>query len=130
MTIMMNLEIEETASFDCVMRALNDVGASYNIEGGKIIGNLDKSRTYFVFSKCVSGSKVMAEGFNDSWKVGVSAAFHCSNDELAQSWDEIKGYMFFLMKACDCKFVLSFQYEKIYAVRDENEVNYINEMVY
>ncbi|WP_157835195.1 hypothetical protein [Xanthomonas sp. SHU 199] len=124
----MNLEIEEKASQDCVLRALNGIRASYDIDNGKIFGNFEESKTYFVFSTSVGGSDVMAEGFNGSWKVGVSAVFHCSNDDLEHSWEEIKGYMASLMKECNCRFVLSFQYEKIYAVRDEGGIIIIDGM--
>ncbi|MCC4598330.1 hypothetical protein NRY95_00960 [Xanthomonas campestris pv. phormiicola] len=126
----MNLEIEEKASGDCILLALDNVCATYTAENGEIFGNLGKSNAYFVFSTCISDDQVMAEGFSDSWKAGVRAAFHCPNNRLAESWEEIKSYMFALMKECDCKFVLSFQYEKIYAIRNEGEINFINQMTF
>ncbi|UKE61958.1 hypothetical protein [Xanthomonas graminis] len=125
----MNLEIEKNIHISKITDALIAVCAEYQVGDGKITGNFKKSNAYFVFSLDDGEADIEAEGAVGGWKVGARAAFHCPIGSLAESWGEIKEYMFALKKFCKNRFVISFQYEKIYAVREGDEIYFLAEVV-
>ena len=128
MTITMSLEIEEGISFHAISSTLSKVGAGYTVEHEYLTGNFDCSNCYFVF-RCVCPHDVAAEGIVASWKVSVRGAFHVPISTLSESSKEIQGFLVGLSMETELRFILSFQYESIYAVRDEQGLRFVNSMV-
>lgn len=50
-------------------------------------------------------------------------------DSLAQGSSDIKRFLTDLSEKNQCYFIFSFQYESVYAVRDEDGLRFLNEMV-
>lgn len=128
MTITMSLEIEEGISFHAISSVLSKVGVGYTVEYEYLTGNFDCSNCYFVFRR-VYPHDVAAEGIVASWKVSVRGAFHVPISTLSESSKEIQGFLVGLSMETELRFVLSFQYESIYAVRDEQGLRFVNSMV-
>lgn len=59
----------------------------------------------------------------------MSGAFHCPIQYLSESSDDIKCFFTLLSAATKFKFALSFQYERLYAIRDENGVKILKNMI-
>lgn len=129
MTITMSLEIESGIALDEVAQVLCEFGAELCADSDGISGNFKVSNAHFVFRDCDGLDEVVAEGANVSWLVGVRGAFHCSIDSLVASADEIKLFLGLFSEKKTCRFILSFQYESVYAVRDENGLRFLKEMV-
>ncbi|MBH3361378.1 MULTISPECIES: hypothetical protein [Pseudomonas] len=129
MTVTMSLEIESGIALGEISQVLSEFGADVCSESDGVSGNFEISNTYFVFCECDGLSEVVTEGANLSWNVGVRGAFHCPIDSLAASANEIKHFLSFLSEKKTCKFILSFQYESVYAIRDENGLRFLKEMV-
>jgi len=128
-TITMNLEIEVGTSFEEISSVLSVMGAEHAIENGYLTGNFKYSGVYFVF-RCFSiPEDVAAEGVDVDWKAGMSGAFHCPIKYLLESSEDIKSFLTKLSIETDFKFVLSFQYESLYVIRDEFGINFLKNMV-
>ncbi|MWK59160.1 hypothetical protein GO594_24500 [Pseudomonas otitidis] len=125
----MSLEIESGISMNEISRALSEVGAELCVDSDGVSGNFDISNTYFVFRECDGFDGVVAEGVNVGWVVGARGAFHCPVDSLAESSDDIKRFLNFLSEEESCRFILSFEYESVYAIRDEDGLRFLKEMV-
>ncbi|MGE8453158.1 MAG: hypothetical protein ACN6OP_21600 [Pseudomonadales bacterium] len=129
MTITMSLEAEEGTSFDKVSLALSKVGAEYSVDDKHLTGNFNFSNCYFVFRYIVPHDSVVAEGVEADWEVGVRGAFHSPIDSLSESWADIKGFLMEFSMETSRRFVLSFQYESVYAVRDQHGVKFFKSMI-
>ncbi|MFV3404170.1 hypothetical protein ACNFIC_09450 [Pseudomonas sp. NY15463] len=125
----MSLEIATGTSMQEIGSVLSGVGAEVCIDNDDLSGNLGASNTYFVFRKCHELEQVVTEGVSVSWAVGVRGAFHCPVDSLAQGSSDIKRFLTDLSEKNQCYFIFSFQYESVYAVRDEDGLRFLNEMV-
>lgn len=129
MTITMSLEIEEGISFDAIFSVLSKVGAGFKVEQEYLTGNFDCSNCYFVFRRVFPHDDVAAEGVEASWKVSVRGAFHAPISSLSESSKDIQDFLVGLSMETELRFVLSFQYESVYAVRDEQGLRFVNSMV-
>ncbi|MEE4815645.1 hypothetical protein V2K27_22685 [Pseudomonas alliivorans] len=129
MTITMSLEVEEGTSFDKVSLVLSKMGADYSVDGKYLTGNFNCSNCYFVFRYIAPHDAVAAEGVEVGWKVGVRGAFHSPIKSLSESWNEIKIFLTEFSIGTNLRFVLSFQYESVYAIRDEYGVKFLKSMV-
>ena len=129
MTITMNLELELGICFKEIESVFSTVSAEYTIEDGYLKGNFKYSNAYFVFRCFSAPDDVAAEGANANWKVGMSGAFHCPASSLLEGSIDIKSFLTALAVETDFKFVLSFQYESLYVVRDESGIVFLKSMI-
>lgn len=128
MSILMVLEIEVGFGLDGVFSALNDMGEAF-FEDGKLVGNFSFSNAYFVFNAVAPPQAVTAEESGQDWEVGIRGAIHCSNDRIKECWRDIHDFLELLDRVMVCRFVLSFQYESIYAVRDKTGLRFLKSML-
>ena len=128
MTIMMSLEIEEGVSFDELSLVLCSMG-DCSVDAKHLIGNFRYSNCYFVFRYVFPSDDVATDGVLVDWKVGVRGAFHCSIEMLAECSEDIKMFLENFSKEFDFKFVFSFQYESVYAWRDEFGMSFLKSMI-
>lgn len=129
MTITMNLEIEEGISFSDISRVLFSVDAECDFENGYLVGNFKKSNAYFVFNLFGEPVSIVAEGVDDNWMVGMTGAFQCAIEYLSECSEDIILFVEKLSKNTDYKFVLSFQYESLYVVRNGAGISFLKSMV-
>lgn len=131
MTVTMSLEIESGIAINEIALMLSEFGAELcaDSDSDSVSGNFEISNAYFVFHQCGGLDEIVAEGVDVNWVVGVRGAFHCPINSLAASADEIKSFLSFLSEKKPCRFILSFQYESIYAIRDEDGLRFLKEMV-
>ncbi|MHA4966665.1 hypothetical protein ACX0KY_08805 [Pseudomonas extremorientalis] len=129
MTITMSVEIEEGISFDAISAVISKLAGGYTIEQEYLTGNFDCSNCYFAFRRVFPHDDVAAEGVEASWKVSVRGAFHAPIRSLSESSKDIQDFLVGLSIETELRFVLSFQYESVYAVRDEQGLRFVNSMV-
>ena len=129
MTITMNLEVEVGVSFEEIASVLSIMGAEHAVESDYLTGNFKSSGVYFVFRYFNIPEDVAAEGVDVDWKAGMSGAFHCPIKYLLESSEDIKFFLSELSIETAFKFVLSFQYESLYAIRDEAGISFLKSMV-
>lgn len=125
----MSVEIESVISILDISLALSEVGAEFVLDKEGVSGNFKKSLAYFVFSECEHYENVVTDGANVAWLVGARGAFHCRIDHLSESSDDIKQFLYISSEMINCRFFFSFQYESVYAIRDETGLHYLKEMV-
>lgn len=123
MSIMMVLEADE-----CLCRAeVQTVLAACGIfditeEQDTLTGNFPLSNMYFVFDDSAQDdTSVTAEGAsNIEWRVGSRMIFHYVTANFDECSAELHEFLERLTELTERHFVLSFQSERVYAVRDKN----------
>ncbi|HFK1825952.1 MULTISPECIES: hypothetical protein [Bacteria] len=80
-------------------------------------GYLPASNTGFGFSIVDPPEAVVAEGIEAKWQVGLLGSFHFRASGFESAWKEICRFINRYAAACEFRFVLSFQFESIYAAR-------------
>lgn len=129
MTITMFMEIEAGASLETIRHAVEKIASVVTLEKTSLEGYFSDSNGFFYFELVAPPSVVFAEGWEVDWLVGVMGAFHCPLHKLEQSWREIKYVMEELSLRSSMRFVLSFQYDSIYAFNEGEGVVYKKSMV-
>ena len=124
----MFLEVEEGVSYSEIASVLSKVKASYAEEEDKLFGNFFRSNCFFVFDRASPHLEVIAENITVHWKVGVQGSFNSPNSAMEKSWGDTKAFVAALANDTHFKFVLSFQYEGIYAMNDESGFKIVQDM--
>ena len=129
MTITMFLEIEAGASLEIVRYVVEEVASTVTSKKNSLEGYFVDSNSFFYFEPVEPPSSVFVEGWVVDWLVGVMGVFHCPLHKLEQSWREIKHVMEELSLRSSVRFVLSFQYDSVYAFNEGEGVVYKKSMV-
>ncbi|HED4875888.1 TPA: hypothetical protein R4K21_001690 [Stenotrophomonas maltophilia] len=117
MSISLFLEVEAGAGLEAVLHALDSILAEYSNGTDGLHGYLPASNTGFGFGIVDPPESVVAEGIEADWQVGLLGAFHFRASGFESAWEEICGFIKRYATACEFRFVLSFQFESIYASR-------------
>lgn len=117
MSLMMALEIESGVSLDDIVSSLLQMGVA--VERGEDVcyGYLTEWGGGFRFTLNPRPESLVAEGETVEWDVGMVATFHLRAANLMMGLEEIYRFMHVFADEHRHRFVLSFQYETIYAVR-------------
>lgn len=129
MTISMMLEVEQGENINTISWVLSKMGASYDQSDNFLKGNLKQSNCFFSFNYCVKPERIVAEQAKEGWLVGINGIFDCRIDSLKECADDIELFLRIFFKKSKSRFVLSFQYESIYAVRGISDVMFIKRMI-
>ncbi|MFB4391825.1 MULTISPECIES: hypothetical protein [unclassified Pseudomonas] len=129
MKITMFLEIEEGASLEMVGEILAGRASSFEVKNTSVEGVFPELTGTFNFDRLESICDLTAENWEVSWSVGVIGVFDCRASGIERMWDEIKFFMETFASRCQSRFVLSFQFESVYAFREQSGVVYEKSMV-
>ena len=130
MSIAMMLEVENGAAIEDISDILLKVGSSYELEDGRLDSFLTESGCQFSISYVSEPESVIADGMGDvDWTVGLRGAFHCRGANLVESWRDIKRFVQTFAEIKRFRFVLSFQYEDIYVIRNSDGFFIRKEMI-
>lgn len=127
MTITMILEIEKGISLDDIILLLNKLKNNYQCKEGAIFGNFNKSNSRFVFRCNDKPEPLVAEGVNFQWLVGITGSFHSRADSLGKSREDVENFLKLLDATSLWNFVLSFQYEDVYVIRNGARMQVLKE---
>lgn len=125
MSFSLDLEIDFRTDRNHVLGILRDMHFVTHDEGVESVsGNLPASNMYVV-ARWVTDESQMSprtEGsdFAKNWKIGVRVSFYYVIDNHARCSFEVNDFLSRLKEKSDAFFILSFQMEKIYAIRDES----------
>lgn len=129
MSITMALEIQVGATLESIASTLSSLGESGSLGDTRLDANFESSGCQFSVRSLEQPEGVVAEGCSMSWKVGLRGAFHCRGSNLSESWVDIKLFLQGLSLNIEFGFVLSFQYESIYAIRDSDGLSFKRSMI-
>jgi len=128
MSLMMMLEIGRDADVDLIRSVLVRCGVDFlNSKGEGCDGNFPDSNMFFSLRTIQSG-RVKAEDFECDWDVGAEIAFVYVISELERCKQQLHCFLEELSKAVACNWVLSFQFESVYAYRIGSSVNWLREL--
>lgn len=117
MSISLFLEVEVGANLEAVLQALDWVQAEYSDGPDGLHGHLPASNAGFRFGLVEPTQAVVAEGIEVEWRVGLLGSFHFRASGFECAWGEICRFIRRYAAAHEFQFVLSFQFESIYAAR-------------
>ncbi|MBY6279799.1 hypothetical protein [Stenotrophomonas maltophilia] len=117
MSISLFLEVEAGADLGAVLRALDSLHAEYSEGTDGLRGYLPASNTGFGFGIVDPPEAVVAEGIEAEWQVGLLGSFHFRASGFESAWGEICRFIKLYAATCGFRFVLSFQFESVYAAR-------------
>jgi len=120
-SIALNLEVEESIVVESLKNILSIIpGAKINLENdGNIEGVFPETNVSFYIETLLENNNILAEEANASWGVGVRIHFYVDYS-VPKFLSEIKDFIIELAKNTDSNFILSFQYESIYAENNNN----------
>ncbi len=127
MALMLNLEIESGVTLHALREALIQVGAVLAEEDQLPLMAFWERSGVSVFVRTNLGcTQVLAEGLETeaTWQVGVRLVFAYSIAAYDAGNQDVKIFLEALCHHTHAFFVLSFQSEEVYAVRDENGLRY------
>lgn len=128
MSLSMFIEIEAGAILGEVRSVLASLSANFEEREEGFSGFFPDSNCYFVFNYDSEPKDIVVEGVEVSWTVGVRGGFHYRADNLHSSWQDIVRLMRAYSSYHSHRFILSFHYETIYAVRGENGLRIVEAM--
>lgn len=117
MSVSLFLEVEVGFNLEAVQRALDSIQAEYSDGLDKLQGHLPASNAGFGFRIVEPPEAVVAEGLEAEWRVGLLGSFHFRASGFECAWEEICRFIKRYAAGCESRFVLSFQFESIYAAR-------------
>lgn len=120
MSLTMWIEIQAGASLDGISSVLTAMGTQMDAVDNGVSGFVDRSHCQFLFRYDSSPEEVLLESMEVDWRVGVRGSFHYRADNLHESWRDIVEFARSYAASQPFKFVVSFQLETLYAVRDEH----------
>jgi hypothetical protein len=128
MSLMLNLEIDSNIRRKDILESLKGCGASILENTSQVItGNFPGSNMYFVFKDADIAQEVVAEQvpYPITWTVGGRMAFHCPISTYDECSQQLHQFAEDLEKLSRAYFVLSFQHESVYAIRDEKGLRFL-----
>jgi hypothetical protein len=122
---MMVFEFEGYPRVEQLVDVLGELGASVDVEISHFSRNFPESNAFFVYTQHATLEDIGTDQANPlGWKIGARLIVHCPIRTLAESAQELDDFMAALVRGMNNRFLLSFQYESIYAVRDHDLVVY------
>ncbi|WP_303289033.1 hypothetical protein [Marinobacter sp. SS5-14b] len=121
MSITLNLEVAKGVSIEDVKGALSGVECSdYSETKSGFSVKLTNTNAMMSVNANIEDSDILAEGLEGAeWSVGLRIYFDV-DATLQAPFDDVKKIVLNLSEQVPFEFVLSFQYESIYAQRDFN----------
>jgi hypothetical protein len=118
---MMVLEAESGLRRMEILAALASCNVSEVVEDKKsLTGNFPRSNMYFVLDEFGESSSIAAEGASDlTWSVASTMTFYYVTANFDECSLELHKFLRALTESSKACFVLSFQYERLYALRDQ-----------
>ncbi|CAG9257941.1 conserved hypothetical protein [Burkholderia diffusa] len=128
MSLMMMLEMEQNVRVDLVRSALVRYGVEFLNDGGEEFdGNFPLTNMFLSFRKSQVG-RVKAEDFECNWDVGAEMTFVYVISELEKCKQQLRSFLEELSKTNACNWVLSFQFESVYAYGGASSIHWLKEL--
>lgn len=132
MSISLDLEIESKIDMHDILFVLREMKFEYILRGkNEIRGNFPISNIFAVFHRISNTNemKPRTEGANFArdWGIGVRANFYYVMSRYAECSADMHDFLLKLNDRSDACFIFSFEREKIYAVKDNQGIRFLNE---
>lgn len=132
MSISLDIEIESKVVIDDILAILREMKFEYILKNdNEISGNFPKSKIFAVFKRVsnINEMKPRTEGadFARDWEIGVRANFYYVMSKYDECSADMHEFLRKLNNKSDAYFIFSFERERIYAVKDNEGVRFLNE---
>ena len=128
MSVMMALEIESGVVLEDIVSIWEQMDIEVELGECECSGYLPESYAGFSFTLCPRPRAMFAEGMDVDWSIGMLATFHIRAGNMMIGIEEIYRFIKILAHENRHRFVLSCQYETIYAVREEGGLQILREI--
>jgi len=128
MSLVMMVEMDRRVSADVVRQVLVRCGVDVLTDSNDgFTGNFPSSNMFFSFCKIVK-RRVRAEDFEGGWDVGAEMTFVYVVSEMERCGKQLRYFVDCLSEIVACNWVLSFQYESVYAYGNASSVYWVKEL--
>ncbi|WP_148289066.1 MULTISPECIES: hypothetical protein [Herbaspirillum] len=125
----MDLEADFRLEKDVVLRALRQLKVTNIVEKGNgFSGNFPESNMFFYFSEEFSDPTLRAEDWSEkiTWDVKMRMVFYYVISTYDLCSEQLHQFLELLSQLCSANYILSFQYEKVVAIRDEDGLHILH----
>lgn len=127
MSLMMMLELDQYASKNMIRDVLGRSGVDICMDADdRIDGNFPRSNMFVSFESVKSG-RLKAENYPVDWFVGAEILFTYVISRFDECGAQLHDFLQTLSDATPLKWVLSFQYESVCAVRDDAGIQWLKQ---
>lgn len=119
------IEIETGASIRGISDTLMAMDIQMEPVEGAASGFFNRSHCQFLFRYDSSPEDVVVDSLQVDWRVGVRGSFHYRADNLHESLADIVEFVRSYAASQPFNFVLSFQLETVYAVRNQSGLRFL-----
>lgn len=127
MSLMMMLELDEHASKNMIHDVLTQSGLDICMEtDDRIDGNFPRSNMFVSF-EVVKNGRLKAEDYSVDWLVGGEVVFTYVISHFDECSAQLHDFLQTLSDDTPWRWVLSFQYESVCAVRDDAGLQWLKQ---
>lgn len=128
MSIVMMLEMDRRVNNESVRQLLVECRINDLVDGDRgFEGNFPSTNMFFSFRE-IGGERVKAEDFKCEWRVNSEMTFVYVVSEMGRCRQQLHCFLEKFVEVFDCNWVLSFQYESIYAYGGSSMINWVREL--
>lgn len=130
MSISMDLEADYRLEKEVIVRVLSQLKVTNILEKGNgFTGNFPESNMYFYFSEELSDPTLRAENWAEkiAWDVRMRMVFYYAISSYDLCSEQLHQFLKLLSQSCSANYILSFQYEKVVAIRDESGLQFLHD---
>lgn len=130
MSISMDLEADYRLEKEIIVRVLSQLKVTNILEKGNgFTGNFPESNMYFYFSEELSDPTLRAENWIEkvAWDVRMRMVFYYVIASYDLCREQLHQFLKLLSQSCSANYILSFQYEKVVAIRDERGLQFLHD---
>ena len=128
MSIVMMLEMDRRVNDESIRQLLVECGINDVVDGDRgFEGNFPSTNMFFSFRE-IDGERVKAEDFECEWRANSEMTFVYVVSEMERCRQQLHCFLEKFVEVFDCNWVLSFQYESIYAYGGSSMINWVREL--
>lgn len=130
MSISMDLEADYRLEKEVILSVLSQLKVTniFEKENG-FTGNFPDSNMYFYFSEEFSDPALRAENWVEkiTWDVKMRMVFYYVIAAYDLCSEQLHQFLKLLSQSCSANYILSFQYEKVVAIRNERGLKFLHD---
>ncbi|MEK7917242.1 hypothetical protein AAB988_17185 [Burkholderia contaminans] len=113
---------------ESIRQLLVECGINDVVDSGRgFEGNFPSTNMFFSFRE-LDGETVRAEDFQCEWRVNAEMTFVYVVPEMERCRQQLHCFLEKFVEVFDCNWVLSFQYESIYAYGGSSKITWVREL--
>jgi hypothetical protein len=128
MSLAMNVELSTDCHFSDVLGCLEPLAPTYiDNEDGRIRATISNALVFFLAYVENPPSEIVTEGLPQpkDWLVGMRVSFQYRSAGYDSAMRAVRSFVENMASRAQAEFILSFQYDSVYAIRDSSGLHFL-----